>query len=65
MAEGQPKLLLTVKEAAQLLQLGRDRTWELVHSGKLPAIWYGPRTCRVPRHALEAYVQRATQQQAG
>jgi excisionase family DNA binding protein len=34
-------LLLKVTEAAKLLQLGRDRIYELVASGRLPALHFG------------------------
>jgi excisionase family DNA binding protein len=40
-------LLLKVTEAAKLLQLGRDRIYELVASGRLPALHFG-RTIRIP-----------------
>ena len=46
-------LLLKVTEAAKLLQLGRDRIYELVASGRLPALHFG-RTIRIPRDALDS-----------
>lgn len=47
-------LLLKVTEAAKLLQLGRDRIYELVASGRLPALHFG-RTIRIPRDALARF----------
>lgn len=49
-------LLLKVTEAAKLLQLGRDRIYELVASGRLPALHFG-RTIRIPRDALAQFVE--------
>ena len=48
-------LLLKVTEAAKLLQLGRDRIYELVASGRLPALHFG-RTIRIPRDALARFI---------
>ena len=49
-------LLLKVTEAAKLLQLGRDRIYELVASGRLPALHFG-RTIRIPRDALTRFIE--------
>ena len=49
-------LLLKVNEAAKLLQLGRDRIYELVASGRLPALYFG-RTIRIPRDALARFIE--------
>lgn len=49
-------LLLKVTEAAKLLQLGRDRIYELVASGRLPALHFG-RTIRIPRDALARFIE--------
>ena len=49
-------LLLKVTEAAKLLQLGRDRIYELVASGRLPALHFG-RTIRIPRDALVLFIE--------
>lgn len=49
-------LLLKVAEAAKLLQLGRDRIYELVASGRLPALHFG-RTIRIPRDALDRFIE--------
>jgi excisionase family DNA binding protein len=34
----EPKLLLTVTEAASLLSLGRSKTYELVRAGVIPSV---------------------------
>jgi excisionase family DNA binding protein len=52
-------LLLKVPEAAKLLQIGRDRIYELVASGRLPALHFG-RTIRIPRDALAQFIERET-----
>ena len=49
-------LLLKVTEAAKLLQIGRDRIYELVASGRLPALHFG-RTIRIPRDALARFIE--------
>jgi excisionase family DNA binding protein len=49
-------LLLKVNEAAKLLQIGRDRIYELVASGRLPALHFG-RTIRIPRDALARFIE--------
>ena len=49
-------LLLKVNEAAKLLQIGRDRIYELVASGRLPALHFG-RTIRIPRDALVRFIE--------
>jgi excisionase family DNA binding protein len=51
----QEALLLNVPEAAALLRLGRNRTYELVADGRLPAVRVG-RTIRIPRQAIEIFI---------
>ena len=50
-------LLLSVREVAPLLRLGRDATYELVRSGRLRSIRLN-RKVLIPRTELEAFVQR-------
>jgi excisionase family DNA binding protein len=57
-------LLLKVPEAAKLLQLGRDRTYELIASGRLPALKFG-RSIRVPREALVRFIAIETGEERG
>jgi excisionase family DNA binding protein len=49
-------LLLTVEQAAALLQIGRTHAWRLVNSGVLPCVRLSPRIVRVPRQALEELI---------
>ncbi|MDO8616486.1 MAG: helix-turn-helix domain-containing protein [Dehalococcoidia bacterium] len=50
-------LLLTVREAAQLLRISRNLAYELVAQGHLPHVRLG-RVIRVPRHGLEQWIAR-------
>ncbi len=50
-------LLLTVREAAQLLRISRNLAYELVAQGHLPHVRLG-RVIRVPRHGLEMWIAR-------
>ena len=47
--------LLKVEEAARQINLSRSKTYELVHSGELPAIRIGNRL-RIPLAALDAWI---------
>lgn len=50
-------VLLTIEEAAQMLNIGRSKTYELVLSGEIESVHIG-RLRRVPAAAVEAYVER-------
>jgi excisionase family DNA binding protein len=50
-------LLISVREAAQLLGIGRDSAYALVRERRLPTIRIGRRLL-VPRGALERWVER-------
>lgn len=52
----QPKVLVTVEEAAILLSLGRTMVYELVRRGDLASIKVG-RTRRIPYAALLEFVR--------
>jgi excisionase family DNA binding protein len=56
------KLLLRPIEAAELLGLGRAKTYELIRNGTLPSVRLG-KSVRVPRRELEAWVERLSQHQ--
>lgn len=47
--------LLTVTEAAQVLRISRNLTYELVHQGRLPHLQLGRRIL-VPRRALDLWI---------
>lgn len=50
-------LLLTVREAAALLRLGRSTVYELIADGELETVHVG-RCARVPLAAVESFVER-------
>ena len=50
-------LLLTVEQAAELLQISRCLAYDLIAQGKLPHVRLG-RVIRVPRFGLEAWIAR-------
>lgn len=51
------RALLTPKEAAHMLSIGRTTLYELLGQGKLPAIKIG-RLQRIPQDELEAFIAR-------
>ena len=48
--------LLTVREAAKFLRIGRNLAYELVARGEIPSVRLG-RVIRVPRTALEQWLE--------
>lgn len=52
-------LVLTVKETAEVLQIGKALVYDLVRSGKLRSLRIG-RKIRVPRSALAEYLSNPT-----
>lgn len=60
----QEPLLLTVGEAARVLNIGRRLAYTLVMSGELPSVKL--RRCRrVSRSELQRYVERLTEEGEG
>ena len=57
----EPPLLLSVPEAGRLIGVGRARAYELVNNGVLPSLRYGRRCIRVPRKALEGWIEANTE----
>ena len=53
------RLLLRPNEAAEVLGLGRSKTYELLASGDLPSVTVG-KSRRVPLEALRAWVRDRT-----
>lgn len=51
-------LLLRVKEAADLLSISQGLCWQLVWSGQLPSVRLGDKAVRIPRQALEEWINR-------
>lgn len=52
-------MLLRVEEVAQLVRLGRTRTFQMIAAGELPVVRIG-RAVRVPRVALERWIADRT-----
>jgi len=50
-------VLLTVREAAHALGVGRSTAYELITAGELEVVHIG-RACRIPVAVVEAYVER-------
>jgi excisionase family DNA binding protein len=50
-------LLLTVREAAMLMRIGRDTAYALVAEGRIPSVRLG-RHIRIPRASLIAHLER-------
>jgi excisionase family DNA binding protein len=51
------KLLLSVREAAEIIAVGRSTMYELLRAGEVESVRIG-RCRRVPHSALVAYVER-------
>jgi len=51
------KLLLTVAETAELLRIGKNTAYELVHRQDFPAVRIG-RVIRVPKDALLKWIEK-------
>ena len=49
--------VLTPKQVADYLQLGRDKTYQMLRSGELPSVRLG-RTYRIQRLALDDWLAR-------
>ena len=49
-----------VKEAAKALSLGRNKTLELIHAGKIRHVRVGTRIL-IPRGALDDFLEREAQ----
>jgi excisionase family DNA binding protein len=54
---GSDRLLLTIREAAERLAVGRTTAYELAARGELEVVHIG-RCSRIPLDALEAFVER-------
>lgn len=55
--EDQPRVLLTVEEAAEQLAIGRTAVYALLKSGELDSVRIG-RLRRIPAISVENYVQQ-------
>jgi excisionase family DNA binding protein len=55
-------LVLTIREAATALRLGRGSVYELVRQGRIPSVRLGRRIV-VPRAALEAMLRQGCERE--
>ncbi len=63
MTQAEPhKIALNIMEAAYQLGIGRNKTLELVHSGRLKSVRVGRRIV-IPHRELEAFLARETEAQ--
>ena len=53
------RLLLTAREAGELLHVGRTTIYEYLSAGLLPTLKVG-RSIRIPRAALERWIEQNT-----
>jgi excisionase family DNA binding protein len=56
LVDGDTALMLSVRQAAQMLGVGTTLCWELVHAGQLPSVRLGRRVL-IPRVAVERLAQ--------
>jgi excisionase family DNA binding protein len=63
-AQGLPKMLLTMEEAAQVLSLGRNTIYGLVLRKQIASVKIG-RLRRVPLEALQVFVDQQLEQSVG
>ncbi|MDR7301834.1 excisionase family DNA binding protein [Haloactinomyces albus] len=59
---GQPRVLLTVEQAAERLSLGRTSVYQLLKTGHLHSVRIG-RLRRIPAESIDAYIAALTEQQ--
>jgi excisionase family DNA binding protein len=47
---------MTVKECSAFLKIGKTKTFELIASGKLAAVRFGPRCTRIKKSSVTALI---------
>jgi len=55
--------LMTVHRVAKLLDVSKKRIYQLICAGRVESLKLGPRTTRVTRSSVEAYLQSALEAQ--
>lgn len=55
--KGYPPLLLTVDQTAEILQLGRDKVYDLCHRADFPSIRFGW-SIRINRDGLQIWLNK-------
>lgn len=53
-------MTISVAEAAQYLGIGRNRMYDLLHAGKLPAVRLG-KNYRIPKKSLDEWLDKEAQ----
>lgn len=53
-------LLLTTKQAAELLSISERTLWTLTNAGEVPCVHPAKRCVRYARHDLEDFIRRKT-----
>jgi excisionase family DNA binding protein len=56
------RLLLKPTEAAEVIGLGRSKTYQLISSGAIPSVRIG-KSVRVPVAALRTWIEKQIQEQ--
>lgn len=51
------RMTLSVRETAEALGIGRNRAYDLISAGVIPAVRLG-RSIRVPKDTLEAWLEQ-------
>lgn len=50
-------VLLTVKEMASVLRIGRNSAYEMVYQKKIPVLRLGPKKIRIPKYELIQWIK--------
>lgn len=50
-------VLLTVKEMASVLRIGRNSAYEMVYQKKIPVLRLGPKKIRIPKYELIEWIK--------
>ena len=57
----QTQKVLKIKEIASILQVSSRHVQRMVYEGKIPAIYLGPQTIRIPVREFEEWLDHKTQ----
>jgi excisionase family DNA binding protein len=55
-----PGETLSIRQAGQVLGIGREMAYRLADQGGLPLMVFGPKKRRVPKHALRQLLETGT-----
>lgn len=59
--DNNPRLLLRISEAADLLAIARSKAYAMIQCGELPSVRLG-KCVRVPAHELAEFLERLKQE---